>query len=307
MIDQEHSVVLVGSSASAMTLAAQVEAEKSQVPLISNSYADAVVERGMKYTFKVTVKGSVIWNFAVDAVAKMINETKGAMPKALGIYMGSDAVSQSIAKTLPVEAQRLGIPVASTVNFQGGLTDPTVILTPMRRDKPDLILLSGGFNDMVLILQAMRGLGIKTPVVSAGGTTFDSAGKALGEGAIGMLMPIHWNWDLKTVGNGPLVDLYKKAYPEGHVPPNNEQLGIGYSIGKIIGQSLEKAGSRDPTKIRDAVASTEFTGLVLPGEKAAFDASGENKFARGIIGEWMNPDLIQTVWPKEYQVAQPML
>jgi branched-chain amino acid transport system substrate-binding protein len=37
MIDQEISVILAGATASAMTLALQVESEKSQVPLITHS------------------------------------------------------------------------------------------------------------------------------------------------------------------------------------------------------------------------------------------------------------------------------
>jgi branched-chain amino acid transport system substrate-binding protein len=307
MIDQEKAIVLVGATASAMSLAAQVEAEKSQVPLITDSYADALVERGMKYTFKITVKGSAIWNFAFTAVAEMIKATKGELPKGVAIYMGSDAVSQGIAKTLPIEAQRLGIPVVSTVNFQGNLSDPTVILAPLRRDKPDIILFSGFFNDTVLVLKAMRGLDIKTPVISAGGTTLDSAGQALGQGAVGMFMPVFWNWDLKTAGNSELVAAFKKAHPDAHDPPNNEKIGLGYSAGKIIAAALEKAGSRDSNKIRDALLTTEFTNIVLPGGKAAFDEIGQNKHAIPIVGEWMNPDEIRTVWPKEYQVVSPML
>src|SRR6187551_3644054 len=45
MIDQEGAIVIAGASASAMTLAAQVEAEKSEIPLITNSYADGIVTR----------------------------------------------------------------------------------------------------------------------------------------------------------------------------------------------------------------------------------------------------------------------
>jgi branched-chain amino acid transport system substrate-binding protein len=261
----------------------------------------------MKYTFKITVKGSAIWNFAFESVAEMMKATTGQLPKGVGIFMGSDAVSQAIAKTLPIEAQRLGIPVVSAVNFQGNLADPSVIITPIRREKPDIILFSAFFNDNVLVLQALRGLGIKTPVVSAGGTTFDSAGTTLGQGAVGMFMPIHWNWDLKIPGNSELVETYKKAHPEAHSPPNNEQIGMGYSTGKIIAQSLEKAASRDSTKIREALLSTEFTNLVLPGGKVAFSETGQNKHATGIIGEWMSPDEIRTVWPKEFQTVPPKL
>jgi hypothetical protein len=48
MIDQDHAAILFGSTASAMTMASQVEAEKSQIPIVTSSYADPLVQRGMK-------------------------------------------------------------------------------------------------------------------------------------------------------------------------------------------------------------------------------------------------------------------
>ena len=82
IIDQDHAVALFGSTASAITLATQVEAEKSQVPLVTSSYADPLVQRGMKYTFKITTPGSYSWNFAMDALVEMIKTERGSPPKS---------------------------------------------------------------------------------------------------------------------------------------------------------------------------------------------------------------------------------
>jgi hypothetical protein len=49
-----------------------------------------------------------------------------------------------------------------------GLTDPSVVVAPVRQHRPDLILLSAALNDTILVMQALRGLGINTPVVAAG-------------------------------------------------------------------------------------------------------------------------------------------
>ena len=53
MIDQDGAIIILGAGASAMTLALQVETEKSEIPLITGSYADGIVTRGYKYTFKL--------------------------------------------------------------------------------------------------------------------------------------------------------------------------------------------------------------------------------------------------------------
>ena len=306
MIDQDHAAMLFGATASAISLAAQVEAEKSRIPLVTGSYADPLTQRGMKYTFKLTVPGSQAWTFAMTALVEMIKTERGAPPKSAGIFMGSDAVSISVAKTLPLEAQRIGLPVVTQVNFQGNLTDPSVIVTPILQSKPDTIFLSGFLNDAVLVLKTLRGLGIKTPVASAGGISTDSAGKTLGAAANGVFMPWSWNWDLAVPGESELNDAYKKAHADAPYPCNNEQLGMGYSSGMIMRQAMEKAASRDSAKLRDALLSTDFTNLPMPAKRVGFDETGQNKYAEMILTEWSDGNA-HTVWPKELQAMKPVL
>jgi branched-chain amino acid transport system substrate-binding protein len=105
MIDQEGAIVIAGATASAMTLAAQVEAEKSQIPLITDSYADGIVTRGYKYTFKLTPQGSVIWNCNVTSATEMWKASKGS-PPAVGIFMSNDAVGLVVRNSCPSTPRR---------------------------------------------------------------------------------------------------------------------------------------------------------------------------------------------------------
>ena len=306
ILDQDHAVALYGATASAMTLAAQVEAEKSRVPLLTSSYADPLTKRGMKYTFKLTAFGSAIWNFGMDGVYDMIKAQNGAPPKSCGIFMGPDAVSVAVSKALPKEAQRIGLPVVTHVDFQGNLSDPSVVVSPILQKKPAVIFLSSFLDDAVLILRTLRGLKIKTPVVAAGGISSDSAGKTLGAAADGVIMPWSWNWDLKVPGETELVAAYKKAHADAPYPPNNEQLGLGYAAGLIIRDALEKAGSRDSTKLRDVLSATEFTSLPLPAQVVKFDDTGLNTHAALILTEWHEGNA-HTVWPQSLQAMKPVL
>ncbi len=305
MLDQDGAVALYGATASAMTLAAQVEAEKARVPLITSSYADPLTKRGMKYTFKLTAFGSAIWNFGMDSVVDMLKQA-GRPPKSCGIFMGPDAVSVAVSKALPLEAQRIGLPVVAHVDFQGNLSDPSVVVSPILQKKPDVVFLSAFLDDTVLIMRTLRGLGVQTPVVAAGGVSSDSAGKTLGPAADGVFMPWSWNWDLPVPGEAPLVAAYKQAHPDAPYPPNNEQLGLGYAAGIILAQAMEKAAQRDPTKIRDALSAGDFTGLPLPGKQVAFDATGLNTRASLILTEWHQGNA-HTVWPHDMQAMPPVL
>jgi branched-chain amino acid transport system substrate-binding protein len=306
MIDQEGAIVLAGAGASAMTLAAQVEAEKSEVPLLTNSYADGIVTRGYKYTFKITPQGGAVWNWSMTSAYDMWKASKGSPPKSALIFMSNDAVGLVVQKQLPEHAKTLNLEVPFSQSFQMGLSDPSVAVAPVLRYKPDLLFLGGFTNDLILIIKALRGVGATMPIFGAGPAGTDSVGKGLGAAGDKFFAPMAWNWDLNVPGNKEFVAAYKAAYPTQPYPPANEQLGQGFVLGLIIRQALEKAASRDPKKIRDVIASTEFTDLPYPATKVKFGDNGLNIYNQEVLAEWMKGEL-RTVWPKEMQTIQPLL
>jgi branched-chain amino acid transport system substrate-binding protein len=306
LIDQDKAVVLAGASASAMTLAAQVESEKSQIPLATNSYADGIVTRGYKYTFKITPQGGAVWNWSMSSGYEMWKAAKGSPPKSALIFMSNDAVGLVVQKQLPEHAKTLNLEVPFSQSFQMGLSDPSVAVAPVLRYKPELIFLGGFTNDIILIIKALRGVGVTAPIFGAGPAGTDSVGQGLGAAGDKFFAPIAWNWDLKVPGNKEFVEAYKAAYPNQPYPPANEQLGQGYVVGQIIRQALEKTASRDPQKIRDTLASTEFINLPYPATKVKFGENGLNIYNQEVLGEWMKGEL-RTVWPKDMQAVPPLL
>ena len=220
--------------------------------------------------------------------------------------MSNDAVGLVVQKQLPEHAKTLNLEVPFSTGFQMGLSDPSVAVAPVLRYKPDMLFLGGFTNDLILIVKALRGVGATMPIFGAGPAGANSIGKGLGAAADRFFAPMTWNWDLPVPGNKEFVAAYKAAYPTQPYPPAAEMLGQGYVMGLIIGQALEKAASRDPKKIRDVLASTEFTGLPFPATKVKFGDNGLNVLNQSILTEWLKGEL-RTVWPKEVQAVQPVL
>lgn len=306
LLTQEKAAVLVGANTSAMTLSAQIEAEKARVPILTTSYADAIVERGMKYTFKVPPRNAVTSDLTVEYAVKLVTDATGKKPTKVAVFNGSDAASQASSAATIAKAQKDGLEVVSHVSFQGNITDPTPIVSATLQNKPEIIFLSSITPDVILIARALRAVGVKTLIVGGGGSvSSNGTGTALGTAANGFMGVVSFNWDLPIDGVKELMERYRKRYPNEIFPPASDTLGQGYAIGQIIRQALEKAASTDPTKIRDVLASTEFT-VTLPGGKAAFDETGLNKYSEPILVEWINGQL-RSIWPKKYQVVQPAL
>ena len=189
MIDQDGAVVILGAGASAMTLAAQVETEKSEIPLITGSYADGIVNRGYKYTFKLSPQGGAVWNWSMTSGYEMWKDAKGSPPKSALIFMSNDAVGLVVQKQLPEHAKTLNLDVPFSQSFQMGLSDPSVAVAPILRYKPDLIFLGGFTNDIILIIKALRGVGVTAPIFGAGPAGTDSVGRGLGASRRQVLRP----------------------------------------------------------------------------------------------------------------------
>jgi branched-chain amino acid transport system substrate-binding protein len=306
MIDQEKAVVLLGATTSAMTLAAQVEAEKSEIPIVTGSYADGIVTRGYKYTFKITPQGGAVWNWSMSSGYDMWKVSKGSPPKTSLIFMSNDAVGLVVQKQLPEHAKTLNLEVPFSQSFQMGLSDPSVAVAPVLRYKPDMIFLGGFVNDIILIIKALRGVGVTAPIFGAGPAGSDSVGQGLGAAADRFFAPMAWNWDLAMPGNKEFVEAYHKAYSNAPYPPANEQLGQGYVCGLIVRQALEKAATRDSKKIRDVLATAEFTNLPYPNPTVKFGPDGLNIDNKEVLAEWIKGEL-RTVWPRDVQTVPPLL
>ena len=106
---------------------------------------------------------------------------KGSPPKSALIFQSNDAVGLVVQKMLPEHAKTLGLDVPFSQSFQMGLSDPSVAVAPILRYKPDLIFLGGFTNDIILIIKALRGVGVTAPIFGAGPAGTDSVGKGLGE------------------------------------------------------------------------------------------------------------------------------
>lgn len=306
LIDQEGPVALFGAGSGTMTLAAQAEAERSEIPLITNALADGIVGRGYRYTFKIAPQGGALWNWTMSNAVALWTAAKGRPPHSALVIMSNDAVGAVLQKALPEHAKTLGLAVPASHMFQTGLTDASPLVAAALRSRPDLIFLGGFSADIVVIVKALRAAGVGAPIFSAGLAGTDAIHKGLGSAADRLFTPMAWNWDLAVAGNKELIAAYKAAYADQPYPPANEQLGQGYTIAMVLRQALEAAASRDPKTLRDVLATREFTGLPLPNPKVRFGAQGLNAYNTAVLSEWIKGEL-RTVWPRELQTTQPLL
>ncbi|HKM64076.1 MAG TPA: ABC transporter substrate-binding protein [Acidisphaera sp.] len=304
LITEDHASVLVGAHVSTMTLAAQLEAERAEVPIITTSYADSIVSKGYKYTFKIPPQSSVLSAAGLDDIAELYQTLKHEPVKRLAVFYGSDANSQAIGSAYLDLAKKRGIDVVASAALPSPITDPTPVIAPLRQSNPQVIILNLFTDDTILTARALRNLGIMAPLIGSGsGVTVKAIPEALGKQADNLMGTVAWNSDLPIKGVAEFDAAYKKAYPSEPLVP--QEAGEGYAIGLLIGQALENAASDDPKKIRDAIAAIDMPAI-LPGGRIQFAENGQNKDIVPLLVGWKD-GVLHTLWPSQYATAQPSL
>jgi branched-chain amino acid transport system substrate-binding protein len=73
----------------------------------------------------------------------------------------------------------------------------------------------------------------------------------------------------------------------------------------VLADAINRAGSTDPDKIRQALAATKLgeNDTIMPWEGVEFDKTGQNVLTRGIFVQ-VQSGTPKTVWPFELAAAK---
>lgn len=302
LITSERVSGIVGHMVSSATLAASEVTERMKVPLVTFAFADQITERGYKYVFQVCPKATVFgadqFNYVYDMIA-----AKGKAPKKVAIMYEDTAYGTTQAKGLRAAAQKKGADIVVDEAYPLGITDATPLINKIRATKPDIIFPVSYFNDALLLIRGMRQQGINTPAIGgAAGYVIDDFRKGLGEFSEGILSVASSNQDLAPK---EFADRFEKQYG---VFATHDAISHAVAV-DVLAKAIEKAGSKDPKKIRDALATTDTSDGIasaIPGGRVKFDEHGLNAETFPILVQWRGTKLV-TVYPPKVAKAQPVL
>ncbi len=73
----------------------------------------------------------------------------------------------------------------------------------------------------------------------------------------------------------------------------------------VLADAINRAGSTDPAKIRDALAATNLTQaqLIMPWDGVKFDGTGQNQATKGIFVQTLD-GAPRLVWPTDQADAK---
>jgi branched-chain amino acid transport system substrate-binding protein len=252
LVDQDKVTAVLGSWGSSLSMAAGPIVKDKKVPAVALSATNPLVTKGNDYYFRVCFidpfQGTVMANYA-------FKELKAK--KAVIIREVSNDYSVGLARFFTDSFKKLTADegaVLAQLNYNPNDQDFTAQLTTVKSMKPDVIFAPGNYTESALIIKQARELGITAPFL--GGDTWETpefidVGKQAVEGAVfstffATEIPI-------TETSKTFLDAYRKQYQKEPAAVT----ALGFDGYLVVRAAIEKAGSLDGTKIRDALAGIQ--------------------------------------------------
>jgi len=292
---------VIGIWASAFTVAASTVTEQAKIPMLTQSFTDEITTRGYEYIFQFPAKSSQMGAASVDNLVK-VAENAGIQLNNVALVSDNASASKTAAEAIVKELKARGITISEELYFQPGITDATSIATRVVNAKPDLVFLGGSLSDASLMIKTMRGMNYKGAFMGNGGAFINRQfAKVTGEDGNGTISVAGWNWDFPYPGAAEFNEKYTKKYNQDFAP---QDAGTNYAIVYALKEALEKAGSRDPQKVRDAIAELDIPSI-MTGGRVAFDETGMNKYVHPVLIQWLD-GVPRTVYPESIRTVEPV-
>jgi branched-chain amino acid transport system substrate-binding protein len=301
---EEGAVALLGTYQSAVSQNVAAVAERNQVPFVIDvSSADAILQQGYKYTFRLQPSAKVLAERGAEYLSD-VSKAAGSPAKKVAILHEQGPFGTAIKDTFTAKAQSLGMEVGPVISYDPvSVSDFTTQITSVREAGADVLMVAGYYRDGVLVANAVNtvkpGLDAVWGVANGAFDTpqFPGEAGAAGEG----FFDANYRLDITNPDTKKLVDEYKKAYDDDI----RTAAVLSYDAVRVIAAALEKAGDATPTKVRDAIAETELDSLIAQDGPITFSDTGENENAAPILMQ-VQSGTVKQVFPEKYAEADPV-
>lgn len=254
LIDKEKIVAIIGPAISGNMLAAGPICEERQVPIISATATNPLVTQGKKFVFRACFLDP----YQAAAAAEFARKDLKAETVAILSDIAQD-YCVALGNFFKEEFEKRGGKVVVEQNCKTGDQDFSAQLTTIINANPDLLYVPNYYTEIALICRQARDLGYEGIILSADGADAPELFSVGGDAVEGLYHTAIWDATkgLNDIGQ-KYIDLYKQKF--GKDPNMFGALGADAYL--VLVNAIERAGSLDSVKIREAIEDTENLDVV---------------------------------------------
>jgi branched-chain amino acid transport system substrate-binding protein len=231
-----------------------------------------VFDQNFKYLF-----GTLSPNGGMTTAMVAFFKTKMPTLKRLAVLGRDDVFPKSMAQGISAAAKSGGLDVVYDQLYAVGTMDHSAAVSAIKAANPDWIYVTGYTQDLILARKQMSDLGVKAPIVTmVTGPAYKEFTEGLGNLANGVTSSSWWHHatNYKGIGVWPTTaDFYKEFVAKAKSDPDYVHASCAAAV-VVLADAIERAGSVDKQKVRDALAATDVGTFYGP---VKFSPNGMNE------------------------------
>ncbi|WP_022666120.1 ABC transporter substrate-binding protein [Desulfospira joergensenii] len=283
LIGQDKVAVGVSGSYSGPTRSAAGIFQEAGIPYISAYAIHPDITKAGDFVFRTSFLGEV----QGKAGAKLIGELLGKK-KVVMITLKND-FGKSLAAGFKEKAADFGIDIVNEYEYSIKDRQFGAIVAKVKADKPEAIYASGYYFTAGPLVSQLRASGITAPVIGQEGYDSQKFIEIAGKAAEGVIITTSLDRDSTVPETKEFIENFEKmaGYKADMVAAS------GHTAVKVAALAIEKAGSTDPKKIRDAIANISMkasTGTIEFNSLGEVMKSVQNQVVKD--GEWHHHSVI---------------
>jgi branched-chain amino acid transport system substrate-binding protein len=290
---------IVGGYASSICLATTQAAARYNLPYVVDvGVADSIVQRGLKNTFRFGPGFGVIANAALDNLVA-INDAAGKPAKTVMIVHEDSLFGSGLAKLLNAQLPGKGFQVLETIPHPTPTRDFNTIVLKIKAQNPDLVIPANYYNEYVLLARTMQQQQVRPKgiySVLGGAASSYKFVKEFPDAAEGIMDCNHWF----NPSSEKALELKKKVEAQGQF--YTYEVYMNYACVGLIAEAIERSASADRAKITEALASSTWSGHIMPYGPTKF-VDGQNQGAAPCNTQVQGKD-IKVILPEKFANAK---
>jgi branched-chain amino acid transport system substrate-binding protein len=257
LVNQYRVKAIVGSVTSKTAIPVSDIIQSAKIPTITPTATNPKVTladgKRKDYMFRSCFidpfQGMVMAKFSFGTLKKK---------KAAVLYDASNDYSKGTAEVFRDGFRKLGGTVVAFEAYGKDDVDFSALITKVKASGADVLFLPDYYNKVGLIAKQAREWGFTAQLVGPDGWDSPDLVKVAGSAIEGGYFSNHYSPD----DSRPEVAAWVKKYRERHGQVPDALGTLAYDGTKLLMEAIRKAGSDDPRKIRDALASIKnFHGV----------------------------------------------
>ena len=212
-------------------------------------------------------------------------------PKKVGIAVEDSFGGNGLAAGLRATGKKFGYNIDLVVKLPVGAQDYSEQITKIKQSGVDALLTYASVQDLERLVKQLKSANVSIPYIHAWkGGWAGTFWKDLGKDAQFIVTDGFWSMDYPFNGAKELGQKYYEAFKEYSVT-----VGLPYALAQSLFQAIEKAGSVDGAKVREAVLSNTFDTVMGP---VKYQQNGSAVFPSNASQWWDGKQML--VYPSQY-------